>query len=113
MKDFDGPRVQLYPDLSWLTPQQRRALQPLLHVLSEHSIPYRWGFLFSLSARKYGKTLILFSPEDLRAFCKDLNVPCLDSPGWELLPDFNSAAEPWQVVQHQKQRCQVNSSTSS
>lgn len=42
---FDGAKVQLFPDLSWLTLQQYRLLQPLLAFFKDHSIRYRWGFL--------------------------------------------------------------------
>lgn len=42
---FDYNPVQLFPDLSWITLQKRRLLQPLLHTLQEKDIIYRWNFL--------------------------------------------------------------------
>lgn len=72
--DFNGVKVQLFPDLSWLMLQQRWALEPILATLRSHSIPYRWGLQFSLSARKNGKTSIIQIPEDTRAFCAEFNI---------------------------------------
>lgn len=39
---FEDTQVQLYPDLSWITLQKRRLLQPLLHALQEEDIIYNW-----------------------------------------------------------------------
>lgn len=89
-------KVQLFPDLSWLTLQQRRALQPLLTALCEHSIPYSWGFRFSLSVRRVGKTSNLRAPEDMRTFCTELNVPCPETP------ILLRHTEPWKKEQCQK-----------
>lgn len=66
----DGAPIQLFPDLSWITLQKRRLLQPLLHSLQDNSIAYRWGFLFSLTATHAGKTATLQVPEDICFFCE-------------------------------------------
>ncbi|CAH2320541.1 Hypothetical predicted protein [Pelobates cultripes] len=41
-------QVSLFQDLSTITLDARRALRPLTCLLQERSIPYKWGFPFSL-----------------------------------------------------------------
>lgn len=55
---FQGFPIQVYSDLSPYTIQLRRSLKPLLQVLTQHSITYRWAFPFRLnfthSNKSYG-----------------------------------------------------------
>lgn len=101
---YAGAAVQLYPDLAWMTLQRRRQLQPLLAVLRTHAIPYRWGFPFSLTATRDGKSTTLRSPADLPAFCGFLGVDQPPLPEWEkgVLP----AAPPpvWRSVKQKRRR---------
>lgn len=83
---YKGKRIELYQDLSPLTLQQRRALRPLLSVLRDHGIPYRWRFPFGLSATRQGRTQLLRYPEDLEEFCLQLKIPRVNLPDW--LSDF-------------------------
>lgn len=62
----DGAPVKLFPDLSWITLRKRKLLQPLLNLLQDNNITYRWGFPFSLTATHNGKTATLRVPEDIR-----------------------------------------------
>lgn len=93
--DFDGALIQLFLDLSWITLQQRRSLQPLLTLLRDHDLRYHWGFPFSLTAKKDGWSTTLRYPEDLQSFCRDLNIPVPPTPGWDPLPAPNSHTDPW------------------
>lgn len=110
--DFDGVPFQLFPDPSWLTLQQRRTLQPLVTILRERSIPYCWGFMFSLMSHKKGKTSILRAQEDTAAFCEGLNISCPVLPSWESLPTPLRALDWWQMVQRQNSRSLTSSSAS-
>ncbi|XP_069593107.1 uncharacterized protein [Ranitomeya imitator] len=81
---FRGTEVQLFPDLSRITLQKRRHLRPLLLILQEHQIKYRWGFPFALTARKDGKSASLRTPADVTSFCTTLEIPAVDIPPWVL-----------------------------
>lgn len=52
--DFDGANLTFFPDLCRCTLMQCLALKPLLEVLQDAQLTYRWGFPFSLSATKDG-----------------------------------------------------------
>lgn len=93
----DAP-IQLYPDLSLHTLQQRRYLQPLLSVLRDNQIPYRWGYPFSLTARRDGVSSVLRVPEDLPAFCSALRISCPQIPGWDPLPTAPPPPPSWTKV---------------
>lgn len=84
---YEGTPVQLFPDLSWITLQKCRLLQPLLLSLCEAIIVVcHWGFTFSLSGTRDGKSAVLRVPQDLRTFCDILDVPIPELPGWGLIP---------------------------
>lgn len=95
---FDDIQIQLYPDLSWITLQKRRLLQPLLHILQKKAITYRWGFPFSLSAKHQGKSAILRYPEDLRTFCDILEIPAPQLPDWDIVATPPPPPTIWQRV---------------
>ncbi|XP_056425770.1 uncharacterized protein LOC130367379 [Hyla sarda] len=64
---------------------QKEAIQPLLTLLQNSKIVYRWGFPFSLIA-KYGPNIsTLKRPEDLPAFLEALSV-CLSGKPCSYLP---------------------------
>lgn len=83
---FNSNKIELYQDLSPVTLQQRRALRPLLTVLRDKNIPYRWRFPFGLSATRSGRTALLREPDELEDFCKSLDIPVVELPEW--LQDF-------------------------
>lgn len=87
---YEGARIQLFQDLSAITLQHRRDLCPLLKVLRDRRIPYRWKFPFCLQTTAGNRTAHLRTPSDLRPFCEALDIP--------MVPDWYSAflqAEPW------------------
>lgn len=57
--DFDNAPIQLFPNLSWITLQQRRSLQLLLTLLRDHDFHYHSGFPFSLTAKRGGRSTTL------------------------------------------------------
>ncbi|PIO30791.1 hypothetical protein AB205_0124000 [Aquarana catesbeiana] len=93
---FADVQIQLYPDLSWITLQKRRLFQPLLHTLQDENIPYRWGFPFSLTAKRQCKSAALRYPEDLAAFCDTLEIPAPQLPVWDLLATPPPPPTVWQ-----------------
>lgn len=66
--DFEGSFLQLYPDLSWLTLQKRCHLKPLLSLLRDRDIPYRWGF-HPLLPFCYKKWMLYYFPFSRRPGC--------------------------------------------
>lgn len=93
-----GSPIQLFPDLSWHTLQQRRCLQPLLTLLRDNRITYRWGYPFSLTAKRDGISSTLRVPEDLPNFCSTLRLTCPHLPGWEPLPTMPPTLSEWTTV---------------
>lgn len=77
-----GTNIRLFQDLSNITLQHWRELRPLLEVLRNKEIPYRWKFPFALSASHQGRTALLRVPEDLRHFCDTLEIPYTEVPDW-------------------------------
>lgn len=95
---FENTLIQLFPDLSWITLQKRRLLQPLLILLQEKNITYRWGFPFSLTARHQGKSATLRFPEDLENFCDILEIPTPRLPDWDLVDLPTPPPVVWQKI---------------
>lgn len=93
--DFDGAPIQLFPDLSWITLQQRRSLQQLLTLLRDHDFRYHWGLPFSLTAKRDGRSTTLRYPEDIQSFCRDLDIPVAPTPGWDPLPAPPPRPDSW------------------
>lgn len=91
---YKEAQVQLFPDLSRHTLAQRAALKPILEVLRDKDIPYRWGFPFALSVRRNGKTYTLRSGADIPSFLKDLDIPDITIPDW---PQLSSGAPKRQI----------------
>lgn len=90
---FQGNQISLYQDLAPQTLQQRRALKPLLSVLKDQNIPYRWRFPFGLSASRNGRTYLLKNPDELEEFCHDLHIPPVSVPEWLVefwIPDVSA-----------------------
>lgn len=95
---FENTQIQLYPDLSWITLQKRRLLQPLLISLQENNIVYRWGFPFSLTARRQGKSAVLRFPEDLDNFCDTMEIPVPRLQEWDLVDTPTPPPSVWQKI---------------
>lgn len=66
---------------------QRRALCPLLTVIQEAGLPYRWGFPFFLQATKDGRQATLHNKDDLPQFLSSLGLDPVDFPDWRGPPD--------------------------
>ncbi|XP_071987838.1 uncharacterized protein [Engystomops pustulosus] len=84
--NFNGDAIQLYQDLSGITLQKRRVLRPLLDILRENGISYRWNFPFALSATKDGITATLTVIEELQEFCGIWNIPTPRLDDWGAPP---------------------------
>lgn len=92
----DGSPFQIYQDLSGITLQHRRDLKPLLDVLREKNILYKWKFPFCLSASSHGRSAILKVPEDLPHFCATLGLPLVPLPHWYAA--FRSIPSNWDTL---------------
>ena len=77
-----GAPIQLFQDLSGITLKHCRDLRPLLNVLRDRNISYKWKFPFCLSASHQGRTVLLKVPEDLPHFCDTLGIPLIAVPDW-------------------------------
>lgn len=78
---FNGTDVQLFQDLSPISLKNRRALKPLLGVLREKGINYRWKFP-ALQASYNSKQFMLRVPDDLLHFCENLQIAPVELPDW-------------------------------
>uniref|UniRef100_A0A803JMB6 L1 transposable element RRM domain-containing protein n=1 Tax=Xenopus tropicalis TaxID=8364 RepID=A0A803JMB6_XENTR len=74
--------IQLFQDISYSTLIKRKSLKPLTDILREKGIQYRWGFPFSLMATKDGLQAMLRLPKDMDVFCRKLQLPQMEIPGW-------------------------------
>ncbi|XP_068113539.1 uncharacterized protein [Hyperolius riggenbachi] len=85
---FDTSRVKILPFISKATLLRRRALKPLLCALQKEGIRYTWGIPFKLVAFKGDRCAVLRFPEDLQKFFKILNIPPVQVPNWDTLPNL-------------------------
>lgn len=81
---FDGINLALYPDISRRTLYQRRLVRPLLEALCFAKVKYWWGFPFSLTASRIGKTATLCTKDDLEPFVEILDLPLVDFTDWRI-----------------------------
>lgn len=79
---FEGHQLQIFQDLSAITLKNRRDLRPLLEVLNSKNIRYKWKFPFGLFAYYQNRSALLRVPEELPAFCKQLDLPLVAVPDW-------------------------------
>lgn len=80
--DFDRATVTLLTDLSKYTLDKRKALKPLLNLLRDHDLTYRWSFPFQLQVRKDGKTHIIRQTRDIPEMLSALRLPALAPLSW-------------------------------
>ncbi|XP_056398871.1 uncharacterized protein LOC130293793 [Hyla sarda] len=88
---YNGHPIQLYPDLSLRTLKLRAALRPLLLLLQNAKIVYKWGFPFSLIARHGSTTAELRTPADLQMFLTTFKLPSVPLPDWDRLHQVATA----------------------
>lgn len=79
---FNEHTIALFKDLSHITLQNRRAMRPMIATLRDEGIPYRWRFPFTLNTTYLGKQHYLRMPEDIPAFCDQLQLPLIDLQEW-------------------------------
>lgn len=80
--EHEGVRIQLFRDLSAITLQHRRDLRPILNVLRDRHISYRWKFSFCLQATVGNCTALLKVPANIQSFCETLGNPVIELPDW-------------------------------
>uniref|UniRef100_A0A8C5LVQ3 Uncharacterized protein n=1 Tax=Leptobrachium leishanense TaxID=445787 RepID=A0A8C5LVQ3_9ANUR len=94
---YDGEDIEVYNDLSTFTLGARRALRPLLAVLREAGIPYRWGHPFALMVQRGQDLFVICTPADVQGFLRDLDLPSVDISDWERptrFPDHRGRERP-------------------
>lgn len=74
-----GHAIQVFADLSALTIQKRRSLKPLLTVLSQRKIKYRWALLFDLKFDFKGKTHSFRNLHEGKRLLLDLRLVCQEA----------------------------------
>lgn len=72
--------IHIYQDLPHIMLQHRKDLRPLLEILREWDIHYRWKSAFSLPASTQGRTALLRVSEDLHTFCDTLDLTQIKVP---------------------------------
>lgn len=103
---FDGAYISLYPDLSRRTLMQRRTVKLLLEALRAVETNYRWGFPFSLTASRNGKTATLRTKDDLQLFVETLDLLLTEFVDWRRNNFMNPLQRPaqWQQMPNRYQR---------
>lgn len=74
--------LQIYPDLANETRARKRVLRPLLDLLKAREVHYSWGFPACLIGKKDGRSATLRFPEETQNFCRKLDIPLIEIPGW-------------------------------
>lgn len=105
---FEETTLQIFPDLAAETLTRRRILKPLLKHLKMYKIQYSWGFQACLIAQKKGRSTTLRFPEDMAKFCKRLDIPMVEIPGWWEPQEKMANIEGWgpSLIQY---KCSSNS----
>ncbi|CAH2220655.1 Hypothetical predicted protein [Pelobates cultripes] len=81
---FQGAEVALFQDLSSLMLDARRALRPITAALREKSVPYHWGFHFSLQIKHGNSWLHIRWPDDVTPTLRTLRIPHIRTRKWLL-----------------------------
>ena len=79
---FEGTELQIFTDVAPETLARRWLLKPLLKQMIDMNIKYNWGFPACLIGTKEGRSTTLRFPEGLDDFCRKLDIPVPDLPGW-------------------------------
>lgn len=87
MLQHQGHQIQIFADLAPTTIQRRRTLKPLLTVLSQRDIKYRWTFPFAVKFSIQGKTHSFASLQEGERL-----LLCLRLISHEAPMDFSSAS---------------------
>ncbi|KAM4031907.1 uncharacterized protein ACNLHF_019289 [Anomaloglossus baeobatrachus] len=107
--EYEGNEIQIYQDLTKLTLDLRRQLQPLTKALRNKSINYRWLFLFGLAIPINNQTLIIRTPDYLPPALKKLHLMDLHVPDWTTAEVYLNlpplpAMEKWSTVISPKEK---------
>lgn len=107
------------------TLQRKRALKPLLQLLQDRNITYRWRFPFALSVSHAGIAVNLRDPDNVIDFCAKLHLPAVDLPDYlaclpslaqdleEMAGDSNAPAMSGFTGSPKQRRCRYASGSSS
>lgn len=79
---FNGSEVKIFQNLSQITLNNRRALQPILATLRERNMAYKWHFPFGLCVTVQGRSFTLQTPVDLPQFFEHVNLAPISVPDW-------------------------------
>lgn len=79
---YEETVLQIFPELASETLARRGVLKPLLEQMKIHKIQYSWGFPACLIGCKDGRSATLRFQEESVKFCKRLDWPISEIPGW-------------------------------
>lgn len=77
---YEERTLQIFADLSQDTLRRRKRIRPLLEVMQNHEIQYNWGLATCLIGQKNGHTVKLRFLEEIKDFCKSLEIPTPEIP---------------------------------
>lgn len=80
--EYEGAQIIFLQDLSKYTLIRRKAVKPLLDVLREREILFRWGFPFQVIVHQGGRRVIFQDINDLPEFSRLLQLPLIHLPDW-------------------------------
>ncbi|MEE6472459.1 hypothetical protein FKM82_009614 [Ascaphus truei] len=78
---FRDDHLQVYNDLSKITVDKRRDLQPLTRLMRDQGIKYKWGFPFKLIVNRNGKFLTIRHPTEMTRLAKAVGLD--PPPAWD------------------------------
>ncbi|CAH2250756.1 Hypothetical predicted protein [Pelobates cultripes] len=79
---LEDQEVTIFQDLSRYTLQARKNLRPVTAALQAAGIQYRWGYPFSLSARRGQELHTIKAPADVQGFQQALGLPPTRVQNW-------------------------------
>ncbi|CAH2324744.1 Hypothetical predicted protein [Pelobates cultripes] len=78
---YNTTKLQLLPNLPWMTLRGRRALRPLTQALQQEGIKYQWGYPFSLIASHQGTQATVTTIANLKGIYL---IPYQTAPNWQM-----------------------------
>lgn len=91
--EYEGAQLMLLQDLSRYTMMKRKAVKPLLDILRQKEISYRWGFPFQIKVHRNGHNIFFRDMGDLPNFLINLQLPLVDLPAWSQIYYDNSGGQ--------------------
>lgn len=96
--EVGGKQARILPDLSRATLKRRALLRPLLELVKQKGLTYRWGYPLSVLFRKDTSSFTLQRTEDLPALFRFMDTEPIQVPYWlQFLPHPQGRSGPLRI----------------